>query len=69
MHKFERFCVWRPLAIALIIGASLMLFNGPARADVKPGDFINWQNADKVKDLVSPGVYWRVRDDIQGCPH
>jgi hypothetical protein len=38
-----------------------MFFSGPSAADVKPGDFINWQNADKVKDLVSPGVYWRVQ--------
>ena len=29
-------------------------------ADVKPGDFITSDNAEKVKDLVSPGVYYKV---------
>jgi Protein of unknown function (DUF1329) len=33
----------------------------PASAQVKPGDFITAQNASKVKDLVSPGVYYKVR--------
>jgi hypothetical protein len=61
MHKFERFCVWRPLVTALAIGAGLLLLGGPAAAEVKPGDFINSQNADKVKDLVAPGVFWRVQ--------
>lgn len=31
-----------------------------ARAQVKPGDFITWDNAAKVKDLVSPGQYLRI---------
>src|SRR5579864_7522575 len=61
MHKLGRFCVWRPLAVVLAIGASLIFFSGPSAAEVKPGDFINWQNADKIKDIVSPGVYWRVQ--------
>jgi hypothetical protein len=30
-------------------------------AQVAPGDTINKSNADKVKDLVSPGVYWCVQ--------
>jgi Protein of unknown function (DUF1329) len=32
----------------------------PQTAGVKPGDFISVQNAYKVKDLVSPGVYYKV---------
>src|SRR5437879_6358820 len=32
----------------------------PASAQVKPGDFINNENASKVEALVSPGVYQRV---------
>src|SRR5260370_11022039 len=40
--------------VSLILIASL-----PAWAQVKPGDFITPANADKVKDLVSPGEYWR----------
>ena len=32
----------------------------PALAQVKPGDFITAQSAAKVKNLVSPGVYYKV---------
>ena len=31
-----------------------------ARADVKPGDFITVQNANKVKDITSPGTFYKV---------
>src|SRR5580693_1127558 len=61
MHSLGRFSIWRPLAIALALGAGLTFFGAPAAADVKPGDFITSENADKVKDLVSPGVLWRVQ--------
>jgi hypothetical protein len=44
--------------------ASLVLLIGgltlPAAAQVRPGDFISSENAYKVKDFVSPGVYTRV---------
>jgi hypothetical protein len=43
------------VALALVGPAA-----GSARAQVKPGDFITPENAYKVKDLVSPGEYWRV---------
>jgi hypothetical protein len=33
----------------------------PAAAQVKPGDVITAKDADRVKDLVSPGVEWLVR--------
>jgi len=45
--------------VSLILIASL-----PAWAQVKPGDFITPANADKVKDLVSPGEYWRVANGM-----
>ncbi len=61
MLSFVRSCVWRPLVTVLVIGAGLMFFSGPSAADVKPGDFITPENASKVKDVVSPGVYWRVQ--------
>src|SRR5262249_8337936 len=32
----------------------------PAMAQVKPGDFISANNATKVQNLVSPGVYYKV---------
>jgi Protein of unknown function (DUF1329) len=40
--------------------AAVMLTAMPARAQVKPGDFINDQNAYKVKNLVTPGEFLRI---------
>jgi hypothetical protein len=45
-------------SIALLALAALSL---PGEAGVKPGDFINPDNAAKVKDLVSPGVFYKVQ--------
>jgi hypothetical protein len=42
------------LAVAVVVAA-------PVRAQVQPGDTITKANADKVKDLVSPGVFWCVQ--------
>src|SRR5260370_33947922 len=47
--------------VSLILIASL-----PAWAQVKPGDFITPAHADKVKDLVSPGEYWRLAQRGEG---
>ena len=44
--------------IALLALAALSL---PGEAGVKPGDFITPDNASQVKDLVSPGVYYKVQ--------
>jgi uncharacterized protein DUF1329 len=44
------------VAAAAVVVAALQ----PAYAQVKPGDVIGPDNASKVRDLVSPGVYWRV---------
>ncbi len=44
------------LVVALAVATSL-----PALGDVQPGDAITKANADKVKDLVSPGIYWCVQ--------
>ena len=44
--------------IALLALAALSL---PGEAGVKPGDFITPDNASQVKDLVSPGVFYKVR--------
>jgi hypothetical protein len=55
MHSLVRFCIWKPLLAVLALGAGLLCLGGQAAAQVKPGDFINWQNADKVRDIVSPG--------------
>src|ERR1017187_4887563 len=44
--------------IALLALAALSL---PGEAGVKPGDFITPDNAAQVKDLVSPGVFYKVQ--------
>lgn len=44
--------------IVLVLTA---LVAGGARADVSPGDKINKDNLDKVKDLISPGMRWCVQ--------
>ncbi len=44
------------LVVALAVATSV-----PALGDVQPGDAITKANADKVKDLVSPGIYWCVQ--------
>ena len=56
----------RSSLISLVVGfaSMLLLVAAPATAQVKPGDYISVQNAYKVKDLVSPGVYWRVQSGM-----
>ncbi len=47
-----------------LFGAVFMVALGlavNAAADVSPGEVINASNAEKVKDLVSPGMYWCVQ--------
>ena len=47
-----------------IVGAALsavLMMSGLAGAQVQPGDKINTANADKVKDIVSPAMYWLVQ--------
>jgi hypothetical protein len=45
------------LSTALLMVAAMA---ATALAQVKPGDFITSENASKIKDLVSPGVYYKV---------
>ena len=47
---------------SLLAGLTLLAiaFSAPGYAQVKPGDFITPENATKVKDLVGPGVYYKV---------
>ena len=53
----------RRVASRALGGLLVLLFLEPssARAQVKPGDVIAAKDADRVKDLVSPGVDWLVR--------
>ena len=43
------------------VAALALLTAAPVAADVAPGDVITKANADKVKDLVSPGMFWCVQ--------
>src|SRR6516225_10861944 len=47
-------------ALALAAAIALSIASGLARAEVRPGDVITADNAAKVKDLVAPGVYYKV---------
>jgi len=48
---------------ALLLEAALL--GAGAQAGVKPGDVISAQDADRVKDLVSPGVLYMVKHDMR----
>ena len=48
-----------PVAALAMLG--LLAISAPAHAQVKPGDFITPENADKVKNLVCPGVFYKVQ--------
>ena len=48
---------------ALLISSSLL--SASARAEVRPGDVITPDNAAKVADLVSPGVYYMVQHGMR----
>ena len=54
--------------VAAVIAVAAMFTNAflqTALAGVKPGDLINSDNASKVKDLVAPGVYYKVERGMQ----
>ena len=51
----------KALLCAAMTLATLLLGMPMAGAQVKPGDFITIENAPQVKDLVSPGVYYKVQ--------
>ncbi len=51
-------------AAALIL-ATLALTSVPGHAQIKPGEMIGAENAAKVKDVVSPGVYYKVAHGMQ----
>jgi len=52
-----RFLMGAALGVAIVsVGLS-----SPVRAQVKPGDVISGDSANRVKDLVSPGVFYKVQ--------
>src|ERR1700690_3097645 len=46
--------------VATLVLLAIGAFSSQAYAQVKPGDFITPENAAQVKDLVGPGVYYKV---------
>jgi Protein of unknown function (DUF1329) len=48
------------IKLAKSLAIALLFIAVPVRAAVNPGDKISSQNAYKVRDLVSPGVYYKV---------
>ena len=46
--------------LATLVLLAIAAFSSPGFAQVKPGDFITPENASKVKDLVGPGVFYKV---------
>ena len=54
----------RSRLFGLVVAIGLLVLTIPAGAEVKPGDYITVDNAYKVKDLVSPGVFWRVQQGM-----
>ena len=52
--------LWGKAAVALFVMLAFASIGTRGNAQVKPGDFITVQSANKVKDLVSPGVMYKV---------
>jgi hypothetical protein len=42
-----------------VVNLSIVQFTS-AHAQVKPGELITYENVAKIKDLVSPGTYYKV---------
>ena len=58
-QKSSSSCTATALAALLLLAVSAISTRGYAQ--VKPGDFITPENANKVQDLVGPGVYYKVQ--------
>ena len=50
--------------VGCLVALGIFILPLTAGAEVKPGDYITVDNASKVKDLLSPGVYWRVKNGM-----
>ncbi len=62
--------LWRTSSLRVTVVAALSLFAFGAmgitvHAQVKPGDFITPESSAKVRDLVSPGVYYKVQHGME----
>jgi hypothetical protein len=52
--------IGKVIFVSFLAALGFGLLSAPGYADVQPGDFITPENASKVKDLVSPGAYYKV---------
>jgi hypothetical protein len=52
------------MVLAVLAVLTFIAIAAAARAEVKPGDVITPANASKVKDLVSPGVFYKVENGM-----
>jgi hypothetical protein len=60
MHNEKTGPSWFKTVAAALAVCALGAVGTPSFAAVKPGEFITPDNASKVQDLVSPGVYYKV---------
>jgi hypothetical protein len=57
--NMERLILFRRhVGFFIALASFALMLATPVAAEVKPGDFITPENGSKVKDLVSPGVYY-----------
>jgi Protein of unknown function (DUF1329) len=61
MRRENGLSFWSRTAVAALAALGFVAAGAPGYAQVKPGDFITPANAPRVKDLVSPGVYYKVQ--------
>jgi hypothetical protein len=63
--RTTRFSEWSVTASIISFAMLMVLAMSPRSfAEVKPGDFITPDNATKVQDLLSPGVYYKVQNGM-----
>src|SRR5689334_21088014 len=60
MRRQRKMSSWVSTTVVALALFAIGAFSSPGYAQVKPGDFITPENATKVKDLVGPGVYYKV---------
>ena len=65
MHKANALRFLSTLTAGATLLMLALVFCTPAYAQVKPGDMITPENAARVKDLVAPGVYYKVERGMQ----
>src|SRR5882757_11186636 len=60
MRRQKKMSSWVTTTMVALALFAIGAFSSRGFAQVKPGDFITPENATKVKDLVGPGVYYKV---------